>query len=173
MMVQVSQEEIVFENKRRDVQRQYETALKDQAVHTWGDGTLPVDQLPPVLLTRPEDDIAFAGRTTDWRDKNQKLWNEVAQICEGDAFLIAQTVGDGDGKLLWEKLQARFGTKSISSKMVQMDKLFAIKHTSGTIQQHVSAWKRVIQNLALSDITFDKLMQNFVFLRTLKPAYKA
>jgi hypothetical protein len=157
-VVKVTQDEIVFENKRRDVQRLYEAKLKEGEVHTRGEGALPVGRMPAVVLNRPEGEIAFASRTTDWRNKNQKLWNEIAQICEGGAFLIAQTAGDGDGKLLWGKLEARFGTKSISPKMDQMDKLLSIKHTSGGIQQRVSAWKRTIQNLALSDIVFDKLM---------------
>ena len=98
----VSDDERELELKRRVAQRAFEQSQKDQAIHTWGDGPLPVTLLGPVPCTRLERESEYSTRVQRWLDRNKELWEELIPSLSAEGLNIARRVPASDGKAVWD-----------------------------------------------------------------------
>ena len=99
----VSDDERELELKRRVAQRAYEQSQKDQGIHTWGDGPLPVLQLGPVPNPRLERESEYNTRVQQWLDRNKELWEELIPSLCAEGLNIARRVPASDGKAVCDK----------------------------------------------------------------------
>ena len=94
----VSEDECELELKRRIAQRAFEQSQKDQGIHSWGDGPLPVTLLGPVPTTRLEHESEYSTRVQQWLDRNKELWEELIPSLSAEGLNIARRVPASDGK---------------------------------------------------------------------------
>lgn len=167
--------DLQVENEARAALIAEEDALKNGGNHTWGNGDPPSASLPAIAdwfaVRRQETDIEFELRKAKLKEDDEDLWSEVADCCEGEALVIAQTSEAGHGRKLWDSLHSRFGANTMSTQMRKMDDMFTLTQT-GKIEDFVGTWRKTVADLSTMGLSFHYLMVNFMFLRALKPAFK-
>ena len=154
----VSDDERELEQKRRVAQRAFEQSQKDQGIHTWGDGPLPVTLLGPVPCTRLERESEYSTRVQRWLERNKELWEELIPSLSAEGLNIARRVPASDGKAVWDALYARYGNITTASVVTVLDDLFTCKmHAGGRIKEHVAEWERVNLKAQRAGLDFSQI----------------
>ena len=171
----VSEDERELELKRRTAQRAFEQSQKDQGIHSWGDGPLPVTLLGPVPTTRLERESEYCTRVQRWLDRNKELWEELIPSLSAEGLNIARRVPASDGKAVWDALHNRYGNITTASVVTVLDDLFTCKmRAGGRIKEHVADWERVNLKAQRAGLDFSQnpVLQSYLFLRTLPEQFK-
>ena len=93
---------------QRQAQLAYETELKNQDMHSWGDQDYPCLSLPAIPETRTETDEEWQTRNLQYFTDSNAVFTEIVNCAEDEALILLQRLESGNGKVAWDALNHRY-----------------------------------------------------------------
>ena len=89
---------------------------------------LPCELLAPVEQQyRPETQAEYNSRNAAWLETNRNLWAAIVRSLEGEPLTVSKRVGAGDGLALWQELEQRYESSSVTTQLTQIARLLSMK----------------------------------------------
>ena len=82
---------------QRQAQLAYETELKNQDMHSWGDQDYPCLSLPAIPETRTETDEEWQTRNLQYFTDSNAVFTEIVNCAEDEALILLQRLESGNG----------------------------------------------------------------------------
>ena len=114
---------------QRQAQLAYETELKNQNMHSWGDEDYPCLSLPAIPETRTETDEEWQTRNLPYFTDSNAVFTEIVNCAEDEALILLQRLESGNGKVAWDALNHRYASKTHASQMQVIEAIFQCKQT--------------------------------------------
>ena len=157
---------------QRQAQLAYETELKNQDMHSWGDEDYPCLSLPAIPATRTETDEEWQQRNLQYFTDSSTVFTEIVNCAEDEALILLQRLESGNGKVAWDALNHRYASKTHASQMQVIEAIFQCKQTED-IEEHVSMWRNLMLQSAQQGMVFHNMLESHMFMRTLRPSFRA
>lgn len=136
-------------------------------------GKVPAELLQPITdPKRFETEIEYNIRIAPWHAHNRSLWSEIATVLHDEALTVGKRTTKGDGVGIWNELQTRYESTSISTQLALLVQLMDMKIHGGNVQTHVTTFRDIVAKLEGKNCGFNEVMTCVLFLKSLNAQFK-